>query len=311
MENRAPEGDVMPTPPTQRLGTEPASSGGFISVAVLWILGALSVLVSVYAVYVLNTTAAFATYDSQLKSDALVSAALEVTAYRQQKTAALSRPSQGSFGFRLGQANVDVEFHSEMARIDLNAAPKPLLAGLFITLGARPEDAEAYADRVIAWRTARTNEQDPEISTYRMSRLDYQPRGGKFPHPNELTLVRGLPPALVERVLPFVTTYSGSSQINVLDAAPEIVASLPGMTQDRLDAFLAQRQGSPNAKQLLPESTQQFVTLESVQTFRIKVRTFDSGRIASAEVVILLFDDGDQPFAVLSWRDRSTELLGY
>ena len=52
MGNRALEGDVMPAPPTQNFGTEPTSTGGFISVAVLWILGALSVLVSVYAVYV-------------------------------------------------------------------------------------------------------------------------------------------------------------------------------------------------------------------------------------------------------------------
>ena len=311
MVNRALEGDVMPAPSTQSFGTEETSTDGFISVAVLWILGALSLLVSLYAVYVIDTTAAFATYDSQLKSEALVSAALEMTAYRLQKTTALSRPGQGSFGFRLGQANVEVEFHSEMARIDLNAAPKPVLAGLFVTLGARPEDAETYADRVIAWRTARTNEQDPEISAYRMSRLGYQPRGGKFPHPNELTLVRDLPPALAERALPFVTTYSGSSQINVVDAAPEIIASLPGVTQDSLHTFLAQRQASPNAKQLLPQTAQQFVTLESGQTFRVKVRTSDSGRVASAEVVILFFDDGDQPFAVLSWRDRSTELFGY
>jgi general secretion pathway protein K len=144
-----------------------------------------------------------------------------------------------------------------------------------------------------------------------MSRLGYQPRGGKFPHPNELTLVRDLPPALAERALPFVTTYSGSSQINVADAAPEVIASLPGVTQDSLHTFLAQRQASPNAKQLLPQTAQQFVTLESGQTFRVKVRTSNSGRVASAEVVILFFDDGDQPFAVLSWRDRSTELFGY
>ena len=260
----------------------------------------------------IDTTAAFATYDSQLKSEALVSAAIELTAYRQQKTSALSRPSHGSFGFRLGQANVEVEFHSETARIDLNAAPKPVLAGLFVTLGARSEDAETYADRSHCLangsckRAGFGDLRTTECLAWVINRV-----GGKFPHPNELSLVRDLPPALVERALPFVTTYSGSSQINVLDAAPEVIASLPGMTRDGLDAFLAQRQSSSNAKQLLPTTTQQFVTLESNQTFRVKVRTFDSGRIASAEVVILLFDDGDQPFAILSWRDQSTGLLGY
>jgi len=300
----------MPTAPIPNFGTQRKASGGFISVAVLWILGALSVLVSVYAVYVRNTAAAFATYDNRLKAEALVSAALELTAYRQQKGAAPSRPSQGSFGFRLGQANVEVEFHSEAARIDLNAAPKPLLAGLFMTLGTRPEDAEIYADRVIAWRTARATDQDTEASAYRMSRLGYQPRGGKFPHPNELALVRDLPVSLVERALPFVTAYSGNAQINVLDAAPEVIASLPGMTQDDLNVFLARRQASPeNAKQLLPGSAQQYATLEGGQTFRVKVRTFDGGHKESAEVVVLFFDDGDQPYSVLSWREQSTEML--
>ena len=73
--------------------------------------------------------------------------------------------------------------------------------------------------------------------------------GAKFPHSNELALVRDLPMSLVERALPFVTVYSGRPQINILDAAPEVIAALPGITREDLNAFLAQRQASPeNAK---------------------------------------------------------------
>ena len=42
---------------------------------------------------------------------------------------------------------------------------------------------------------------------------------------------------LLERALPFVTVYSGRPQINMLDAAPEVLASLPGMTQERFNAI--------------------------------------------------------------------------
>ena len=301
---------IMGNRARQNCCVRPRACDGFIAVTVLWILGALSVLVSIYAAYVINTASAFAAYDDHIKADALVSAALELTAYQQQAASAQSRPTHGSFNFRLGQANIAVDFRSEAARIDLNAAPKDLLLGLFITLGARPDDAELYASRVIGWRTPQSTGQDAEASAYRMARIGYQPRGAKFPHCSELSLVRGLPGPLVERALPFVTVYSGRPQINIIDAAPDVIAALPGMTQDRLNEFLLQRQLSPeNAKQLLPPEAQQFATLEGSKTLRVAVRiTFDSGRTENAEAVVLLFEDGDQPFAILSWHDKQNEL---
>jgi general secretion pathway protein K len=300
----------MMTAPPSKTAARRTAPNGFIVVAVLWILGALSVLVSVYTVYVLNTASAIATYDDHIKAEALVSAALELTAYQQQMASAQTRPSHGSFSFRLGQANVAVEFQSEAARIDLNAAPKQLLAGLFRTLGARRDDADMYSDRVIGWRTAPPKDQGSLAAAGTTARMGFQARGGKFPHANELSLVPDLPIALVERALPFVTVYSGRPQINILDASPEVLAALPGMTQDRLSAFLAQRQAFPdNAKILLPQDAQPLATTEGSKALRATVRiTFDGGHTANAEVVMLLFEEGEQPFAVLSWRDGLNEM---
>ena len=100
------------------------SDDGFIIVAVLWILGALATLVSIYAVYVTNTAMSLSVNDDRLQAEASVSAALELTAYRLAAASAEARPTQGTFSFRAGRANVAVEFRSEAARIDLNAAPK-------------------------------------------------------------------------------------------------------------------------------------------------------------------------------------------
>jgi hypothetical protein len=47
--------------------------------------GALCLLSSIYAVYVINTASAFAVYDDHLKAEGLISAALELTAYQQQR----------------------------------------------------------------------------------------------------------------------------------------------------------------------------------------------------------------------------------
>src|SRR5262245_59679429 len=103
-----------------------AASDGFIIVAVLWILGALAALISIYAVYVIDTASSFSAHDDRLRARALIFAAVELTAY-QLTAPAQSRPTQGRFNFHLGPANVAVEFRSEAARIDLNTAPKELL----------------------------------------------------------------------------------------------------------------------------------------------------------------------------------------
>src|SRR5215471_17895395 len=148
---------------------------GFIVIAVLWILGALATLVSIYAIYVIDSAASFAAYDDRLRAEALVSGALELTVYRLR--AADARPSHGSFEFRLGQANVAVEFLPETARVDLNTAPKELFVALFETMGARHSDAEYYADRIVAWRTRPRTGDDTERLAYQTAGLSYAPRG--------------------------------------------------------------------------------------------------------------------------------------
>ena len=279
------------------------ASDGFIVVIVLWFLGALSALASIYSVYVINTAAGFAAYDDQLRTEALVSAALEVTAY--QQLTQQPRPTSGQFSFHLGEANIAVEFQSEAARIDLNAAPKQFLIGLFRTLGAVPMMQKYTAIASSAGERPKRVSKIQKLRRIEWRGLGYQPRGAKFPHADELSLVRDIPSSLVERALPFVTVYSGRPQVNVLDAAPEVLAALPGMTSERLSALLAQREASPeSAKALLPQEAQQYATLEGSKAFRVSIRVaFENGRQRSAEVVIFLFEAGDQPFAVLSWED--------
>ena len=302
--------------PVHRMIRSAVSSGaraapdGFIVVAVLWILGALATLASIYAVYVVNTASAFGVHDDRLKAEGLVTAGLELTAYQLSATPE-ARPSRGSFAFRLGTATVRVEFSSEAARIDLNHAEKDLLAGLFISFGSRPDQAREYADRIIGWRTTPPEVQDAEASAYRMAGLRYAPRGGRFPHTGELWLVHGLPPALVERALPFVTVYSGLAQINVADAAPEVLAALPGITPSLLHTILVQRQAPPQNRQALLAMlgpAQTHATIEGSKATRVRVRIdFDNGRRMNSEVVILVFEGGEEPYKVLSWRDELDE----
>src|SRR5262245_56371080 len=139
------------------------ASDGFIVIAVLWMLAALAALVAIYAVYVIDTATVFGAHDDRLRAEGLTTAALELTAARLTANTG-PRPSHGRFELRLGQAKLAVEFSSEAARIDLNAAPRELLSGLFSALGTAHEAADNYAQRIIAWRVPPSPEGEGESS---------------------------------------------------------------------------------------------------------------------------------------------------
>jgi general secretion pathway protein K len=283
------------------------SSHGFIIVAVLWILAALATLASIYAVYVTNAATGMGVNEERVQAEQLITAALELTAYRLTAVDADSRPSRGNFVFRLGQADIAVEFKSEIGRIDLNMAPKELLAGLFAGLGAKYQDAEYYADRIIGWRTPPDPDQrNPEASSYRSVGLGYGPRQAPFEHAAELSLVMGLPPFLVERAMPFVTVFSGRAEVNVLAAAPEVLAALPGMSPERLHALLtALGPAAQNVQSVrgLGADLSGF-TGDAGNSMRVAVRIdFANRHQMFGEAVILLREGAGEPFRVLSWRD--------
>lgn len=296
-------------PATAKPPNKRTAPNGFMVVVVLWLLGGLSVLVSVYSVYVIETATGFAILDNRLRATELTSAAIELGAYQLLASAPPSRPTQGAFRVRLGQATAVVEFRSEASRIDLNAAPKPLLAGLFVALGARPDAADVYADRVVGWRTPASAQNDREAFFYQGA--PYGPRGGKFPHVQELTLVRGIPLDLVERALPLVTVHSGRPQVNIFDAEPEVIAALPGLSRERLQSILEQRRNprtEPKDLIALLGPAQQFATTEGSKAVRYSVKgVFDDGFHSASEAVILLFEEGNEPFAILSRRDDLNE----
>jgi general secretion pathway protein K len=307
-----------------------SSQAGFIIIAVLWILMALSTLAMIFSVYLSNSARALGATDISIERDALVSASLELTAYRLLSTDEKDRPSQGSFSFRLDNADAHVTFTSEAARVDLNQAPKEMIDGLFEVLGVEPKAAGELADRVVGWRTkSKPNTANDEAALYLATGLNYTPRGAPFAHVNELSLVLGATPAIVERVLPFVTVFSKSADIDALVAPPEVVAALPGMTPQALNDFLKQRSSLPRDQKAIAAAlgpAKGAATLPDNKTYRVQTMLrFDNGRQAACEAVIVLAGaggknsatnvqsavkpNGKDAYSVLFWRDQ-TEAIG-
>jgi general secretion pathway protein K len=286
-----------------------SSERGFVIVAVLWILAALSALATIFSVYLSNSAQALAVTDAGLQTEALVSASLELTTYQLLLAGDKARPALGSFHFRLDNAEVRVSFTSEAARVDLNFASKEMLANLFAVLGADQPVAKEAADRIVGWRTRpAADAANDEEGLYGAAGLTYPPRQSLFAHVNELSLVLGLPAELVDRALPFVTVFNGSSNVNVLVAAPEVIAALPGMTPAALNDFLNQRPALSSDQAAIAAAlgpAQASATIPKSKSFRILTTLrYDNGRRTTSEVVLALGEEKDKdPYQVLSWQD--------
>jgi general secretion pathway protein K len=285
----------------------PSLEQGFVLVAVLWILMALSALAMIFSVYLSGSARALAVNDTALRAEALVSASLELTTYQLLLPGDQARPSHGSFHFGMDDADVVVTFTSEAARIDLNFAPKELLAGLLTGLGASEAAAQEEANRIVGWRTRPVpGAANDEEALYGAAGLGYSPRQSLFTHVNELALVSGLAPALVDRALPFVTVFNGSSGVDREIAAPEVIAALPKTQANPNDVLGAGSDVSnvnPGATADSSAPPQGNAPAAKSAAYRIETTiNFNDGRRTASEVVIVL-GDKDAPYRVLSWQD--------
>jgi general secretion pathway protein K len=267
-----------------------SSQQGFVLVAVLWLLAALAALATIFSVYLSNSARALALNDTAVQAQALVSAGVELAAYKLRLAGDDSRPAQGSF------------------RVRLNGAPKELLAGLLTVLGANEDAAKEGADRIVAWRTKSALETaGNEEALYQAAGRAYPPRQAPFAHVNELGLVLGLTPELVERALPLVTVFSGASGVDVLIAPAEVIAALPGMTPLTLKQFLQDRATLPNDNEAIAAAlgeAKASATVQKSRAYRILTRIrFPRGRETASEIVIALRGK-EEPYRVLSWQDN-------
>jgi general secretion pathway protein K len=309
------------------------SEAGFVLVAVLWILAALATLASVYSSYTVNTADASRVADDRVQAQASIRAAVEMAVFRQLALPEKARPARGGFDMRVGRTGIAVHFRSESARIDLNAAPADLLAGLFTAVGVDSSRAQTFAERIVGWRTKAKPSADAnaagaganaasananpagadaslagaggaedkaakEDKLYSEENMPYPPRHAPFDNALELSLLPGIPLAVVERVLRFVTVFSGRAEVDVFTADPTVLSSFPEMTPKILGAVLNARASDPGdgtALLALLGPAKARATADKSKVFRASISVeFDNGRRVHAEVVFRLKDQGDK-----------------
>ncbi len=102
-----------------------------------------------------------------------------------------------------------IEVSDEAVKIGLNQATAGLLAALITQFGADHKQAASLADAILQWRTSAPQAGPPGAKTaaYAQAGAAYAPPESDFETLSELGLVRGMTPALLQRLTPYLSVY--------------------------------------------------------------------------------------------------------
>lgn len=138
-------------------------------------------------------------------------------------------PDGRAYRWRFGQAQVDIEIVDEQGKIDLNAAPVPLLAALFRGAGMEQAQAERVAGAVADWRDPDFLTQPSgggEDSDYEAAGLAYGAKDAPFDTSAELLQVLGMTPEVYAKVADVVTVFSGRDTPDTAFASGQVLTAM-------------------------------------------------------------------------------------
>ncbi|MBD8872721.1 type II secretion system protein GspK [Rhodanobacter sp. DHB23] len=283
----------------------PAGQRGVALLLVLWACTLLAILLGGYAMLArtaaLQTRYQFAQARAHYAAEAGVMRALLALQDPDPRRRWLA--DGRSYPFPFDGATVQVSVIDEGGKVDLNAASPEVLQALFGAVGLDAVAAGKLAANVVEWRSFVTDagQADAANAAYAAAGRDYGPRHGPFATLQELQLVLGMTPALYQQLEPLVTIWSGRAIPDPNTAPPLVLAAIPGLLPQQLQALLAARQqnGGAGTSPIGGGIT---------HSIRSQAELADGTRaVIRATIRLQPGWMGSQPYTVLRWQEGDGE----
>ncbi len=223
----------------------------------------------------------------------------------------------GALSVRLGDADLRIDYLSESARVDANAAPVALLGGLLAAAGAEPGEVATVLARVAWFRGGPVPPPAPQPGTATDAQAAVPPgQAAQAPAhlvqvPEDVADAWGLPADLARQVVPVLTTASGAAKVDPTLADRLVVRALVGTDDARVDDYMAKRgQGFADAKAalaLLPVAAQAWADVADVAAVRAVARVTVAHRLTRRyEMIVARANGAGHPPVTVSWRRLAT-----
>ena len=281
---------------------------GAVLMAVLWSISLLAALAMAASVTFRGFAGVMSVDRNRVERDALITAGLEVAAsiiLDLGKTTPL-RDLERTVALSTGTVNVRLS--DEGGRIDIAKAPAEVLAAMLRSAGAPPATADSVAKAIIeqrgtAPRSGPAARRPPVLATTHEQAL------------SNIGQIAGMRAQWLAAIAPLTTIY-GSETVNPLTAPRGVIAALPGVDANRLEAFLAERRVAlPDANRLAQVlgPAQNYVSAKPQRIAAVELRaTLTESRnntIAGARAVIAVLPHDSEPYRVLMFTPVRTAAL--
>jgi general secretion pathway protein K len=281
---------------------------GAVLMAVLWSISLLAALAMAASVTFRGFAGVMSVDRNRVERDALITAGLEVAAgviLDLGKTTPLIDIERT---VALSSGAVNVRLSDEGGRIDVAKAPAELLAAMLRSAGAPPAAAESVAKTIIeqrgnAPRSVPAAQRPPVLATTHEQAL------------SNFGQIAGMRAQWLAAIAPLTTIY-GSETVNVLTAPRAVIAALPGVDANRLEAFLAERRVASSDTTRLTQMlgpAQAYVSAKPQRIAAVELRATlahsQTNTIAGARAVIAVLPQDSEPYRVLMFTPVRTVAL--
>jgi general secretion pathway protein K len=186
-----------------------------------------------------------------------------------------------------------ITIQDELGRIDINTAPREVLAALFASAGGRQAPVEALVESILSWRQGDTDNRRANSDGTRAS----QPvmRRNLFRNVSELKSLPGMTNELFERIRPAVTVHSRRATIDPVTAPRQALLALPGATAESVQRIMRERDAADSG-------TGQATTPLSGRAFKISIIVQQNGNNVHLERTVRLLPQGTPVYWLLQDR---------
>ena len=292
---------------------------GLALVLVLWVLSLLTIMAGSFALSMRRETSIIEGIRNNVQTMTIAESGIAMAEMM------LLNPDQNKrwradgsiYQINATVAKVRIRLLSEAGKIDINQADQTLLQGLMTHAPVDEEQQRRLVSAILDWRDTDdlVHIDGAEKGEYQDAGLSYQPRNKPFQTIEELQLVLGMNATVFKWIEALVTVYSGQQQIDLRQAAKEVLKVIPGLDAGLVDAYIAARLES--AKNGLPVpafplSSGQNASAGQSNAFTVISEAQLNGESSAVITAVIKQSDGTQaapsdvtqatPFKVLKWQ---------
>jgi general secretion pathway protein K len=296
-------------PPVPRTRVALRDQRGFALILVIAVLSVLALLAAAIAVETRSTALGAHSRLEIVQARALADSGVTIAIMHvlDRNKASRWQADGAMHEERYGDGSVRITIEDEAGKIDLNNAPKELIAGLLGEF-VSAEQASALTDAILERRASFAAMPESAGRLYAGGLAGFQSLALlAFSDISELHLIPGMSAALYDQLAPYVTVYSQSPTLNHQTASRVALLAIPNVAAGDVDALIASRGATEAIGPAQLSAFARYTRVANLQAATIVAEASLPGGISFTREAVVAIEP-DLPLAsprILRWRQRA------